>query len=138
MKRVEHNIAIDAEGNRNVGRIDYEDGEIHHGAVYTEDERTVERIDYPSGVKEYGLKQRRGEHPTCERIEYPNGNVEYNVVYGDGFRRIGHTVFAGGDIHYDITVRKDGTVTIGRAEISERQDENAAPAERPEPGQLLH
>jgi hypothetical protein len=49
-----------------------------------------ERIEYPSGVKEYGLKQRRGEYPTCERVEYPNGNVEYNVVYGDGFRRIAH------------------------------------------------
>jgi hypothetical protein len=36
MKRVEHNIAVDAEGNRNVGRIEYEDGEVHHGVTYTE------------------------------------------------------------------------------------------------------
>jgi hypothetical protein len=138
MKRVEHNIAVDAEGNRNVGRIEYEDGEVHHGVTYTEEGRTVECIEYPTGASEYGLKHRKGEYPTSERIEYPNGNVECNVVYGDGFRRVAHAVFADGDIHYDITVRDDGTVTIGRAEIHETSEENAAAMERPEPGELLH
>jgi hypothetical protein len=140
MKRIEHNIAIDAEGNRNVGRIEYEDGEIHHGVTYTDEWRTVERIEYPNGVTEYGLKQRRqqGEYPTSERIEHPDGSVEHNAVFGDGFRHIGQTVFADGDVHHDITVREDGTVTIGRAEIADTPEENVAPAERPKPGELLH
>jgi hypothetical protein len=138
MKRIEHDVAIDAEGNRNVGRIEYEDGEIHHDVTYTDEWHTVERIEYPNGVREYGLKQRRGECPAWERIEYPNGNVEYNVVYGDDFPCIAHTVLADGDDHHDITVREDRTVTIGRAEISKTSDKNAAPAERPEPGELLH